>query len=226
MTLSPSPVPLTPLDRELSLVDPFEALRAYANGGRSPLADISGPTKRNPVLDAETIEPVVRPMTSPSTGEWDVAGPALANGCIAFDLLPKSPLSDSPLPSSDIGVGVTSNLFPDHGRVDCLLFASSRMNARRPPSSNEQSHDHAREFHIRLAATSLEKERRTVRVPADVDLSYLRFREVLKQRLTDKGDECIWRGLEMQDEPRPRPIEGVGDVESWTAIKLTDDADY
>ena len=49
---------------------------------------------------------------------------------------------------------------------------------------------------------SLERERLTVRVPADMDLGYIRFREELKQILTDKGDEYIWRGLEMQDEPR------------------------
>ena len=224
MTLSPSPIPLTPLDRELSLVDPFEALRAYANGDRSPLADVSGSTKRNPVLDAGTIKPVVHSMTSPSIGEWDVAGRALATECISFDLLQKSPLSDSPLPCSDIGGG--SNYFPDHERdVDCLRFASSRMDARSPPSSNGQSHDHAREFHIRLATTSLEKGRRTVRASAGVDRGYIRFRQVLKQRLTDKGDECIWRGLEMQDEPRLWPIEGVSEVDNWTGIELTDDAD-
>ncbi len=209
MTLSPSPIPLTPLDREVSLVDPFEALRAYANGGRSPLADISGSTKRNPVLDAETIKPVAHPMTSPSIDEWDVALRALAAGSNAFDFLQNSPLSDSPLPSNDIAGGVTANFFPiDHERdVNRTGFASSRMNAGKPPSSNELSHSHAREFHIRLAATSLGRERRTVRVPADMDPGYIRFREVLKQKLTDKGDECIWRGLKMRDEPRQWAIE-------------------
>ena len=162
-------------------------------------------------------------MTSPSIGEWDIAGRALATGRISIDLLQQSPLSDSPLPGGDIGGGVTSNYFPDHGRdVDCLRFASSRMNARRLPSSNEQSHDHVREFHIRLAAASLEKDRG---VPTDEYLGYIRFRQVLKQKLTDKGDECIWRGLEMRDKPRLWPIDGVGEVGSYTAIGLTDDAD-
>ena len=171
----------------MSLVDPFEALRAYANGDRPPLADI---------------------VTSPSLDERDVALRALAAGCISFDFLQKSPLSDSPLPSSDIGGGTTPNFFPAHGRdVDRPRFASYRMNAKSTPSSNGRSRDHTREFHVQLAAMNLERGQRTVRVPADVDLGYIRFREVLKQSLTDKGDECIWRGLEMRDEPRLRAID-------------------
>ena len=43
LTLHPSPAPLTPLDREMSLIDPFEALRAYANQDRSSLANGSNP---------------------------------------------------------------------------------------------------------------------------------------------------------------------------------------
>ena len=183
----------------MSLIDPFEALRAYANGDRSPLANASG-TKRNAVLDAETIEPVAYPMASPSIDECDVALRELATRGNTFDFLQKSPLSNSPLPSSDIGGGIIS---PDHGRdVNRPRIPSYRVSARWPPSSNEQSHDHGREFHIRLAAMSLGGERPTVRVPTQLDLDYIRFREDLKQKLTDKGDECIWRGLTMRDEPR------------------------
>ena len=208
MTLSPSPIPLTPLDRDVSLIDPFEALRAYANKDRFPLADTSA-TKHNAALDAETID------------ECDVALRALATRCNAFDFLPKSPLSDSPLLSSDIGGGIIPHFFPDHGRdVGRPRFASYRVNARWPPSNNERSHGHTREFHIRLAAMSLGRERRTVRLPTQVDLGYIRFREVLKQTLTDKGDECIWRGLAMRDEPRLWAIEEVDEVESSTAIQL------
>ena len=173
MTLSRGPVPLTPLDREVSPADPFEALRAYANGGRSPLVGISG-SRCIPVLEAETIKQAEHPMTSPYIGESDVALRALANGYIAIDLLQRSPLSDSPLPTSDMGSAITSNFFPDH----------------------------AREFHIHLAATSLERGRRTVRVPADADPGYNRFREALRLKLMVKGDECIWRGLKMRDKPR------------------------
>jgi len=205
LTLPPSPVPLTPLDREMSLVDPFEALRAYANQDQSSLANVSKSTKRNPVLDTETktIERTAHPTTSSSIGKWDVALCTLATGSIASDFIQKSPLLDSPPPSSDTGGGTTSNSIPDHRRdADCPEFASYRTNARGPPVSNERSHGYRRDFHIRLAAMSLERERLTVRVPADMDLGYIRFREELKQVLTDKGDECIWRGLEMQDEPR------------------------
>ena len=190
------------MDREVSLVDPFEAVRAYAAGGRSPLDNISGSTKRNPVLDTETTKTDVHPMTSPSTDEWDVALRALAAGR-AFDFLPKPPFSDSPLPSSDTTGGVSASFSPDHGRdVDRPRVASSWMNAGKPPSSNERPHNHARKFHIWLAATRLGRERRRVRVPSDMDPNYIRFREELKQKLTDKGDECIWRGLKMRDRPR------------------------
>ena len=174
----------------MSLLDPFEALRAYANGDRSPPTDIA------------------HPMTCPSLDERDAALRALASECISSDFLQKSPLSDSPLPGSDIGGGIASNFLLAHGRdVDRPRFVSHRMDARSPPSSDERSHGHAREFHIRLAAMSLGRERQTVRVPADLDLGYIRFREALKQSLTDKGDECIWRGLEMRDEPRLRAID-------------------
>ena len=226
LTLSPSPVPLTPLDHEMSLVDPFEALRAYAKQDRSPLADISRPTEGDLVFNTETkmTERVAHPTTPPSIDEWDVALRALATGCIAFDYLQKSPLLDSLPPNSNIGGGTTSNFFPDHGLgADCPQFASSRTNARMPPLSNERPHDHTREFHIWLAATSLGRERLPVRVPAGVDLGYLRFREELKRSLTDKGDECIWRGLEMQDKPRLWAIE-VDEVESLTESELMDGA--
>jgi len=204
------PVPLTPLDRETSLFDPFEALRAYANQGWSSLADISKSTERSPVFDTETktIERVAHPTTSPSIDECDVALRALATGCIVSDFLQKSPLSDSVTPSSDIGGETTSSSIPDYRRDADSRSASYRTNAGGPPLSNERlcetrvHHGYARESHIRLAAMSLERERLTVRVSADIDLGYIRFREELKQILTDKGDECIWRGLEMQDEPR------------------------
>ena len=156
----------------MTLVDPFEALRAYAKQGRSPLADISGPTERTPVFGTETkaTERVAHHTTPSSIDEWDVALRALATGCIAFDLLQKSPLSDSLPPSSDIGGGTTSNFSPYHGLgVDCPRFVSSCMNTRMPPLSNERPHGHTREFHIRLAAMSLGRERLTIRVPASVE---------------------------------------------------------
>ena len=208
----------------MSLVDPFEALRAYADGGRSPLANISGSTKRNPALDAEAIKPIMHPITSLSIDEWDALRPAASARSATFDFLQKSPLSDSPQPSSDNADGVSASLFSDHGRdVDRPRVASSRMNAGKPPSSNERFHSHARGFHIRLAAMSLGRERRTVRVPSEMDLSYIRFREMLKQKLTDKGDECIWRGLTMRDAPRLWAIDEVDEAESSITIELMDE---
>ena len=203
MTLSPSPAPLTPLDRELPLVDPFEALRAYATRDRSPLADISGSAERHPGLDTETIRPVARPTTAPSIDQWDIALDALATGSLAFDFLQELPSSNSLRPICDVGSRATSSPSVDDGQdAGRLRVAPSRAMAKRPSSSNEQPRSYEREFHIRLAATSLGRERRTVRAPANVDLGYIRFREELKQRLTGKGDECIWRGLEAQDDPR------------------------
>ncbi len=76
-----------------------------------------------------------------------------------------------------------------------------------------QLNGEAREVHRRLAAVSLGRERRTIRVPANVDLGYLRFRQELKERLTGQGDEWIWSGLVMQDDPRLWPIEEVDEVE-------------
>jgi len=204
-TVSPSPIPPTPLDREMPLVDPFEALRAYANQGRSPRADPSTSTERAPVLDTETktIGRVEHPTISPSIDQWDVAVRAPATGCIALDFLQRSPLSNSSLSGSDIGSETTSNFTPVHRRgAGCPRFASYQTNAISLPLSNEPPHGHRREFHIRLAAMSLERERLTVQVPGDMDLGYIRFREESKQMLMDKGDEYIWRGLEMQDEPR------------------------
>ena len=211
----------------MSLDDPFEALRAYAMQDRSPLADISRPTERNPVFDTETktTERVAHPTTSPSIDESDVALRALATGYTVFDFLQESPLSDSLPPSSGIRSGTTSNFFPDHGLgADCPRFESSRMSARMSPLSNERPHGHTREFHFRLAAMSLGGERLTVRVPAGGDLDYIRFREELKRSLTDKGDECIWRGLEMQDGPRLWVIKEVDEVESSTESELMMDA--
>jgi hypothetical protein len=207
----------------MSLVDPFEALRAYANQGRSPLAGISTSTERYPIFDTETKEigRVAHPTISPSIDEWDVGLRALAAGCINIDFLQKSSLSDSPPPSSDIGGRTTSNFIAGHRRdADCPGFATYRTNAGRPPLSNEQPHSHTREFHIRLAAMSLGRER-PVRMPTDVDLGYIRFREELKQMLTDKGDECIWRGLEIQDEPRLGYEEKLT---TWNASDLMDHA--
>jgi len=153
----------------------------------------------DPVLGTETMKPVAYPTTAPSIGEWDDALRALAAGHTSFGFLQRLPLSDSPPPSSDIGGGVS----PDHRQdADRPRSASYRVNARRPSLSNGQPDGYAREFHRQLAAASLERERRMVRVPADVDLNHIRFRRELKQILTDKGDERIWRGLEMQDDPR------------------------
>ena len=188
----------------MPLVDPFEALRAYANRDRSPLADISGSAERHPVLDTETTRPATHPTTASSIDEWDIALRALATGSLAFDFLQKLPSSHSARPSCDVGSSATSSsaVVNDGRDTDRLRFAPSWANAKRLSSSNEQNRRHAREFHIQLAATSLGRERRTVRVPTNVDLGYIRFREELKQTLTGKGDECIWRGLEMQDDPR------------------------
>ena len=186
----------------MPLVDPFEALREYANRDRSPLAAISGSAERHLVLDAETIRPTAHATTAPSINELDIALRALATGSLAFDFLQKLPSSSSVRPSCDVGSSATSSSTVGDGRdADRLRFAPSRANAKKP-SSNEQARSHEREFHIQLAATSLGRERRTVRVPTNVDLSYIRFREELKQTLTSKGDECIWRGLETQDDPR------------------------
>jgi len=150
-----------------------------------------------PFHGTETMKPVAHPTTAPSIGEWDDALHALATGRIAFGFLQTLPLPDSPAPSTDIGGGI------DHGRdADRPRFAPYQVNARRLSMSNEQPDGYAREFHRQLAAASLERKRQTVRVPVGVDLSYIRFRRELKQILTDKGDECIWRGLEMQDDPR------------------------
>jgi len=154
----------------------------------------------DPVLDTETIKPVARPTTAPSIGEWDDALRALASRGTAFGFLQKLPLSDSPPPSSDIGIIREETRGSSTGRdADRSRFASYRADARGPPLSNEQPDGYAREFHIQPAAASLERERRTIRAPADMDLNYIRFRRELKQILMD---ECIWRGLEMQDEPR------------------------
>ena len=216
LTLTPSPVPLTPQDRELSLVDPFEALRAYANRDRSPLAGILESTEFNPVLDTETIKPVAHSMTAPSIDEWDVALRALATGCLASECVPKLPSSNSPSASGEIDNAANSTAPFGHGRgAGWLQFASSSVNVKIYSSNNEPPQSHAREFHIRLAATSLERARRTVRMPVNVDLGYVRFRKELKKSLTGKGDGCIWRGLETRDEPRLWVIEEVdeGDTE-------------
>jgi len=150
------------------------------------------------VLGTETMKPVAVPTTAPSIGEWDDALHALATGRSAFGFLQTLPLPASPASSSDIRGGI------DQGRdADRPRCAPYQVNARRLSLGNEQPDGYAREFHRQLAAASLERERRTVRVPTGVDLGYIRFRRELKQILTDKGDECIWRGLEMQDDRRP-----------------------
>jgi len=41
-----------------------------------------------------------------------------------------------------------------------------------------------------------------VQVPANDNPDYIRFREELKQRLIDQGDECFWEGLVMEDASR------------------------
>ena len=79
-------------------------------------------------------------------------------------------------------------------------FVPSQANDGRRSPGNEQSDSHPREFYIQIATASLERERRTVQIPADVDPDYIRFQEELKEKLTSKGDECIWRALEkLQD---------------------------
>ena len=183
MTLPPSPAPLTPKDRKVSLADPFEVLRAYAQRDRSRLGDISGPS---PLLD-----------------ECDVALHGLATGCLWSDVVQELSSSNSPRASCGVKNISTSGSSLNHRRdAKQLLFEPSRTNATRDSLDTEQPCSHAREFHIQLAATDLGGERGTVRVPADVDPDYIRFREELKQKLMSKGDGCIWRGLKSQDEPR------------------------
>jgi hypothetical protein len=100
-------------------------------------------------------------------------------------------------PLLDTGNILTSNPSPDQGRdAERLRFESPRANLTRYSSDKEHPRGHAREFHIQLAAMNLGRDRRMVRVPADVDLDYIRFREGLKRKLIGQGDECIWRGLE------------------------------
>jgi len=203
MTLSPSPAPFTPHDGEVSLVDPFEALRAYAL--RGPLRSMHPEILPggDPMIHTDTIRPVADPKTKPSVGECDVAPHALATGCLGTDFVQKLTSSDSPRVSCDVrDISTSSSSLNDGRDAELLRFESSRTNSMRHSSENKHPRGHAREFHLQLAATNLGRERRTVRVPAHVDAEYIRFREELKLKLTSKGDECIWRGLVVQDDPR------------------------
>ena len=200
MTLSPSPASLTPQDRDVPLVDPFEALRAYAQRGRSPLG---GCTERSAVLDTDAIRPVAYHTPNPTIDECELPLHALSTGRPGPEFAQMLPLSNSPRANCGAEGIYTSGSSLNRGRdAEWPQFESSRTNAKRHSSNNEQPHSHTREFHIQLAATNLGRERGTVRVPMDADLDYIRFREELKQTLMSKGDECIWRGLESQDDPR------------------------
>jgi len=199
--LFPNPIPFTSLDREVSLIGPFEALRAYANIDRPPLAELSG-SQHDVALNIKTLKPVADPTTASPLGELDVTLRSLATGSLASDFLQKLP-SNSPPSSCDMDRRATSSTSINHGRdAERPRFVSSQANARRPSSDNEGPHSRAREYHRLLAVMGLERERRTVRAPAELDLGYIGFREELKQKLTGQGDECIWRGLKMQDQPR------------------------
>ena len=63
-----------------------------------------------------------------------------------------------------------------------MLSSSDRYHLGRTPgdmtllaSDNEQPYIHVREFHRRLAAASLGKERQAFRVPADLDFASIPF---------------------------------------------------
>ena len=185
------------------MVDPFEALRVYAKRDRSRFGDISGHAEHNPLPDTDPIRHVVHAMTNPTVGESDVAPCGLATGCHRSDFVQRLPSSNSLQAGCNVGDTSTSGSSLNHRRdAEQPRFESSRMNVTRYSSDNEQSRSHSREFHIQLAVTNLTRDRVTVQVPPDTDLDYIRFREELKQKLTSKGDECIWRGLKAQDEPR------------------------
>lgn len=80
--------------------------------------------------------------------------------------------------------------------LEQLQLKVSLMNAMGHSLGNEQHHSHTCRFHIRLAAMNLTRERQTIRVPADMDLDYIRFLEDPKQKLMSEGEECIgmdWR---------------------------------
>ena len=189
----------------MSMVDPSEALQVYAKRDRSRFGDISGRTEHNslPDTDTDTIRHVAHATTKLSMGESDVALCGLATRCHRSDFVQKLPSSNSLPAGCDVGdISASSSSLNHGGDAEHPRFESVRMNATRYSSDNEQPRSHSREFHIRLAVTNLTRERVTVQVPADMDLDYIRFREELKQKLTSKGDECIWRGLEAQDEPR------------------------
>jgi hypothetical protein len=217
LTLSPTATPPTPLDREVSLVDPFEALPASANQDRSPLTDISRSFGRDVLLETKTVhlEPIVHAVVIPSIDESDVALRAPANGRLAIDLVQEFPSSNSLSSGCDIGNRATSNSSLGRPRdTERLQFGSPRVNASRLSSQDHQPNNQEREFHIQLAAISLGKERQAIQVPTDVDLGYVRFREELKEKLIDNGEECIWDALEMQDSSRLWATEEISEGES------------
>ena len=189
------------------MVDSFEALRVYAKKERSQFGDISGRTEHNPLpdtdTDTDTIRHVAHATTNPPMEESDVGLCGLATGCHRSDFVQNLPSSNSLRAGCDVGdISASGSSLNHGGDVEQPRFESVRMNATRYSSDHEQPRSHSREFHIQLAVTNLTRQRVTVQVPTDTDLDYIRFREELKQKLTSKGDECIWRGLVVQDEPR------------------------
>ena len=169
----------------------------------SRLSDTSRRTEHNPRLDTDTIRHVAHATTHTAMGECDVTLHAFAPGSLQYGFVQELPSSNSPQASCDMRNTSTSGSSLNHGRdTEQPQSESIQMNATRYSSDNKQLHSHAREFHIRLAAMNLEREQGTVRVPPNMDLDYIRFREELKQKLMRKGDECIWRGLVSQDERR------------------------
>ena len=187
------------------MVDPFEALRAYVKRGGSRPGDISGRTEHNPRRNTDTIRHVAHATTNASEEAYDLALHEFAPRSLRYSFVQELPSSNSPQASRDINNKSTSGSSLNHGQdTEQPQFESCQMNATRysSDSNNKQLRSHAREFHIQLAAMNLERERGTARVPANMDLDYIRFREELKQKLMRKGDECIWRGLVAQDEWR------------------------
>ena len=183
------------------MVDPFEALRAYAKRDESRLGGISGCTERNLLLDTDTIRHIAHATTDTAMEEYGVTLRAFAPESLQYGFVQELPSSNSPQASCDISNTSTSGSSLIHGRdTEQPQCESIQMKATRYSSDDKQLHSHAREFHIQLAARNLERGRGSVRVPANMDLDYICFREELRQKLMRKGDGCIWRGLVAQDE--------------------------
>lgn len=73
----------------MSPVDLFEALRAYARRGRTPLGEC---TECDAVLDADATGPVAHPTTNPSIYECAIALCGLATGCLGSDFIQQLPI--------------------------------------------------------------------------------------------------------------------------------------